>query len=280
MKVGGFALFLCAAVSCAFSTAVEAKNVISFGIVPFNSPSALVKTHRPLRDFLTERLGRKVVIFTSVDHTQFLRDAINGDFDILLTTSHFIPFLKGRYTPLVAYKSDMEISIVVGKDSPINQISDLNDKLIGLPDRLSLYHIAALRWLKNNLPEGRYQTSEFPLHMAGIIAVSNKQLDATFTGLQVFTQATEDIKRKTRILNVPPNILPPIMYAASNKLDAEMIDKVKEALFEFEKIDEGRNFFLKTGYIGFRKVTQQDMDSVKKYIKEVEEMSGIKIEDI
>ncbi|MDR0746647.1 MAG: phosphate/phosphite/phosphonate ABC transporter substrate-binding protein [Helicobacteraceae bacterium] len=278
MRAGSFALLLCAAISCAFCAAPE--KVIKLGIVPFNSPAALVKTHRPLRDFLAQRLGCDVAIFTSVDHTQFLRDIVNGEFDILLTTGHFIPFSKGIYTPVAAYKSNMEIAIVVGKNSSINKISDLNDKLIGLPDRLSLYYIAALHWLKKNLPEGRYQISEFPLHMAGIIAVSNRQLDAVFTAKQVFMQSSEEIKGKTRVLDIPAYILPPIIYATSDNLDAETIKKVREALFEFEKTDEGKEFFLKTGYIGFRKITQKDIDSMNTYTQEVEELSGIKIEDI
>jgi ABC-type phosphate/phosphonate transport system substrate-binding protein len=54
------------------------------GIMPFNSPVTLLKTHQPLIRHLEASLGRAVVVNTSSDYTTFVNQLLDGQFDIAI----------------------------------------------------------------------------------------------------------------------------------------------------------------------------------------------------
>ncbi len=61
---------------------------LRMGIMPFNSPVTLLKTHQPLIRHLEASLGRAVVVNTSSDYTTFVNQLLDGQFDIAIAGPH------------------------------------------------------------------------------------------------------------------------------------------------------------------------------------------------
>ncbi|MDD2501975.1 MAG: PhnD/SsuA/transferrin family substrate-binding protein [Geobacter sp.] len=239
------------------------------GIMPFNSTLALFKTHQPLRQHLQNVLGRKVDFYTSPDYEAFLKDSLEGQFDLLITGPHFaVMSMKSGYQPLFHYKAVLQPLFVVKKESSIVTISDLKRKKIGLSSRLSISSIGGLKWLEDHgLKVGRdFQFFERPTHGAAVAAVAIGELDAALTTFTPLKQVPEDIRSTTKLL-VTDIKTPHLMTLAHARLGIKEIERIRAALLAFQTVPAGKTFFQETGYIGYEPVTATDIKKLQPYIE-------------
>jgi phosphonate transport system substrate-binding protein len=244
------------------------NRVLKLGIVPFTSSAALLRIHQPLRDHLTRALGCEVMIYTSRDHENFLDDALEGRFDILVTTAHFLPILsKNGFIPLVRYETPFYLLLVVKKDGGVHGVKDLRGRRVGLPDRLSLYHIAGIHWLESTgMKAGKdYSLSEYASHMAELIAVSNDWLDVAITGLPPWQQLSADMRARLRLVDPGGLYLSVMTTLASRELGEKLVEDIRAALLSFPQSPEGKEFFVSTGYGGYVASVPADIEEGRVY---------------
>jgi phosphonate transport system substrate-binding protein len=256
-----------------FADDIDERKTIRFGIAPFNSASGIVKTHRPLRDYLSEKLDETVTIYTSVNHEKFLSDGIEKRFDMIATPAHFAPFFYEKgYIPLVKYKTPLDFIFVVQKDSSIRKISDLKGKRIGIPDYLSLYYVVGLRWLKERENEigGAYALVEEPGHAAAIAAVAANKIDAAITGSPPFTFLEANVQSRLSWIELEKIELPSLITMVDKSLGDERIEKIREALETFHATEAGAAFFRSSGYNGYLKATKKDVNAADSFKYDVE----------
>ncbi|GHV08382.1 hypothetical protein AGMMS50229_16720 [Campylobacterota bacterium] len=250
-----------------------ADSPLRVGIVPYNSTAALMQTHKPLRDFLSQKLGRKVVLYSSKDHAHFFQETLNGRFDVVLTTGHFMPaMIKKGFEPLLCYRSRLEISVVVRKDSDIKTIEDLRDKTIGLPDYLSLFYIGGMQWLDSVGLAKHYNIVEQASHITAIMAVASKRIDAAITSIYPLRQASKETQEQVVALSLTTVSFPSILMLADKKLGDQTVKDIADAFLAFELSEAGRQFFVDTGYIGYRAVTNDDIKAFNEYAKLTEKI--------
>ncbi|MDR2151630.1 MAG: phosphate/phosphite/phosphonate ABC transporter substrate-binding protein [Helicobacteraceae bacterium] len=252
----------------------EANATIRFGIAPFNSATGLVKTHRALRDYLSARLGAPVVIYTSVNHEAFLNDGLEKRFDLIATPAHFAPFFYEKgYIPLVKYKTPLDFIFVVREDDKIAKISDLKGKRIGIPDFLSLYYVVGLRWLNEHQKEigEDYEQVKEPGHAAAISSVAANKIDAAITGTPVFAFASRSFSHRLKAVTFEKIELPPLMTMIDKSLGEATIDKTLKALEAFQTTEEGAEFFRFSGYGGYNRASEADIESAKVFALYVEQ---------
>lgn len=249
--------------------AAHKEGILRLGIVPFNSISALLRIHRPLRDYLARVLKRDVRIYSSRDHEQFLNNALDGYFDVLITTAHFLPMLvDDGFAPLLRYRGPLELTLVTRKDNRIESAEDLRGQHIALPDRLSLYHIVGMQWLDSlHLQAGKdYFPEEYPSHVAAILAVKAGRADIAVTANTVWAQMGEDVRSHLRPLDTTNHsILPAMMTLARGDLGETEIARIRAALDAFPESPEGKQFFAATGYGGYVEVTADDVAAGRLY---------------
>ncbi|GHU11224.1 hypothetical protein AGMMS50225_16280 [Betaproteobacteria bacterium] len=238
------------------------------GIAPFASTSTLLRVHQPLRDHLTRVLGRKVMIYTSKDHEHFLDDALAGDFDMVITTVHFLPMMMEEgFVPLVRYKNPFYLMLVVKQDSDIRSVKDLRGRRIGLPDRLSLFHIAGLQWLESTgmKVDVDYALSEQPSHMAGIFAVDHDRIDAAVIARPVWLQLDAETRIRFRMIDAGGVRLPTMATLAHRNLGEDLVEQISAALLAFPDTPAGEAFFTRSGYGGYVKLLPAELDAGKDY---------------
>jgi ABC-type phosphate/phosphonate transport system substrate-binding protein len=255
---------------------------LRLGIAPFTSTATLLRVHQPLRDYLTHRLGRMVIIYTSKNHEQFLNDALDGSFDIVITTAHFLPMMmEDGFVPLVRYKNPFYLMLLVKKDSDIKSVKDLRAHSIGLPDRLSLFYIAGLQWLDSTgMKIGvDYFLSEQPSHMAGILAVDHDRIDVAITGRPVWLQLEAEVREHFRVIDSGGVRLPTMTTLVHRDLGNEMVEKVRAALLEFPDTPGGQKFFTAAGYGGYVESTPADLEAGRVYERIVRQLWEPKLKE-
>jgi phosphonate transport system substrate-binding protein len=244
-------------------------RTLQLGIVPFSSTTALLRVHQPLRGYLMRTLDREVTIYTSRDHGHFLDDALDNYFDIVITTAHFLPMLaEGGFVPLVRYRNPFDLLLVVKKESKIQSSGDLRGHHIGLPDRLSLFHIAGMQWLEaTGMKAGvDYALSEHASHTDGMLAVDDGRIDAIITGRPPWLQLDAEVRGRLRLVEAEGGErLPAMMTLARPGLGEDMVEKVRAALLAFPGSPEGQAFFAAAGYGGYVAPVPADIEAGRVY---------------
>ncbi|MDR0702496.1 MAG: phosphate/phosphite/phosphonate ABC transporter substrate-binding protein [Azoarcus sp.] len=245
-----------------------AGKVLRLGIAPFYSAPALLRTHHPLRDHLSRVLKTDVVVYSARDHERFLGSALDAGYDIVISPVHFLPMLaQAGFTPLVRYRAPLELLLIVRKDSGIERLADLRGRRIGLPDRLSLYHILGMKWLDtlDLRPETDYTLSETPSHMALLLAVHAGQTDVGVTGHPPLLLLDANVRDRLKALDVGHPVFPSLVTLAHADLGGKEIGRIRAALEVFPESPEGRRFFASSGYGGYVPATMNDVKQARSY---------------
>lgn len=241
---------------------------LRFGILPFNSTLALMKTHQPLRQFLQARLGRPVEIFTAPDYQSFLREQLDGNYDLMITPPHFgLMALDKGYVPLYHYKARMEPIMVVRKDDAAADAKGLRGRRIAIANRIAFASMAGLKWLgeKGMRPERDFVLQERPTHGAAIAAVAVGDADGAITTTTLLGQVPEDVRQRLRYFSSEIR-LPHVLFMAHKRLGATEAQRIKDALRAFEGAPEGQAFFKETSYIGFEELDAKELEAYKPYL--------------
>jgi len=200
---------------------IPEKKELTLGFFPIVSTVALFKRFSPLRDYLTESLGRPVLLETAKDFPTFLERTDNRKYDIVVTAPHFAVRASdsGKYVIRSTLVKDVKQLFVVLKDSPIKNIEELANKKIATPPRSALMTMMGQRYLSeaglndNRKPKYRAFTS----HNASNQALLGKEVDAAIASSNLIQKA---IKRgePLRILQVG-NKLPNMALLVASDLD-------------------------------------------------------------
>ena len=248
------------------------------GIMPFNSPLALLRTHQPLREHLQRSLKRPVELYTSSDYFTYMNEALDQKFDVLIAGPHFGAMAIDRgYVALVRYKATLQPILVVRGESPIVDVADLRGRRIGLSSRLSISSIGGVRWLQDHgLRMGRdYQISERATHGAAVAAVAVGDLDAALTTHTPLNQIPADVRAQVRILPTEINV-PHLMTLAHRRLGQHEIERIRDALQDVsDRSAEGRKFFSETGYLGYQPVVAEDLATMRPYVELTRKLMGM-----
>lgn len=241
---------------------------LRLGIMPFNSPLALLRVHQPLREHLQARLGMPVDIVTSPDFPRYVDDVRNGRFDVVILAPHFaiLAYQDKGFRPLLHYRNLLEPLLVVRRDSSIQQPADIRGKAVAVASKLALVTIVGLqRFRQDGIAYPReVRLEERGTHGAAIAAVAVGEVDAALTVDTTLRQVPGDIQAKLRTIPLGVS-LPHLVTMANPALGEPLIDKIRAALASFPDTDGGRRFFAETGYGGYDILDRQDVRQLTPY---------------
>ena len=247
---------------------------LKLGIMPFNGPLALIKTHQPLTAHLERSLGRKVVVFTSPDYFTHINQLLAGDFDLAITGPHFGAMAANRDMQLLfRYAIDLQPVFVVRQDGPIDAAEALRGKTIALSSRLSISSIGGIKWLQDKgfVLNRDFRVIEYSSHGAAVAAVVAGTADAAITTHTPLRQIPEDVRSRTRLLTSDIRV-PHVMTLANRRLGSAEIERIRKTMAAFPNTPEGKTFFIETGYKAYVPVSQEDLDSLQDFIEPTRQM--------
>lgn len=118
------------------SRAADARRSFSFGVVPQQSASALARAWIPLFDVLAERAGAGLRFATAPDIPTFEKRLAAGAYDFAyMNPYHYTVFSQKPGYRAFAHEKGNRLRglVVVRRDAPLHQLSDLAGREVAFP---------------------------------------------------------------------------------------------------------------------------------------------------
>ncbi len=257
------------AVAGKYSTKREKVKPLTFAILPFLSPIALTKRFAPLRDYLSEKLGREVVIETASSYEAFTEKTDNGEYDFVLTAPHFtlMAIDSGKYDLRAAYLKKLQANVIVKTDSDVASVKDLAGKQIGVPPVKAIMTIAGILYLegKGLVADKAAHYKAYKSHNAAMLAAVSGEVDAAIaSNFQVQSQIQKGLP--IRIVG-ETRTYPGMGLLTARRLPEKIKDGFEEALVSMTENEQGKSVLKEIRYPGYKPAKSADFEPARVFLK-------------
>ncbi len=247
----------------------DSEKPLIFGFLPSRSSVALFKQYTPLRDYLTQQLGHTIILETAADYSSFLQDTNNRKYDFVLTAPHFalLAIDSGKYEAPVTYTKALMADILVAKDGPITDLSQLAGKKIALPPESAIISMAGRHFLNlHGLTKATGVTYVYSnSHNAGIHAMLAGDVSATVVSTNITLQF---LKKNAPIRRLATTkALPGMAFLVARDLPDKLRRAYGHALTQMDDTQAGKAALAKMGYPGYREARPQEFESARPYLQ-------------
>ncbi len=255
---------------CFNTSASEQNKELKFGSVAMDIPAEMHKRLKPLTQYLSKALNRRVTLHLSPNMGIAIRDTINGNVDLSYLTP--VAYLKARaksnaqllVKTVTNGKASFQLMIVVKQNSKIKKLDDLIGKSFAFGDERALLQRAVV--VGADLKLDQFKKIIFLGHYDNIArAVLNGDFDA---GILKDTKAFRWQGKGLRILYSSPN-LPPYNITASKNIGSELLKQLKDAFLSLDSMNLDHLKVIKAidkKYNGFAPTSDAEYDVVRKLI--------------
>lgn len=250
------------------SMAQQTKPLV-FGLLPSESASSKFRRYAPLRVYLTEKLGREVILETARDFKTFIRRTADRQYDFLETAPHFIlPAVEsGKYQVITTINKPLTAQVVVRNDSSLKSISNINNRIVATPSAKAIITKIGKESLKKALGEKEKNLTyvEYATHNAAYEAVVNRSADVAVISVNVY--------KKARKYSVPirsigeSEAIPNMSILVATDLKPEFARKLQHTLVDMQGNESGQQVLRTMAYPGYRKTSIKEFETLKKYRK-------------
>ena len=234
-------------------------------------PTAMHRRLKPVTDYLTRELGRKVTLKLSPDLSNAADDVARGNVEIAYLTP--VAYIKAREkggVRLIAKTvtkgmSSFKLAVVVRKDSPIKSIKDLAGKNFAFGDQAAILQRAVVVNAGMRLEQlGSYK---FLGHYDNIArGVANGDFDA---GILKDTTAYQWEQKGLRILYFSPS-LPPYNIVTSRHVPEKLAHEIQQAFLKLNSKNPEHMAIISSldpGYDGFAVADDAEYNIVRTLIR-------------
>ena len=255
------------------SSTQAAQDPLVMGIFPRNKATETTTMYTPLANYLSERLGRKVILETSKDFDSFWKGVMERKYDIVhYNQYHYIQSTQAY--KVIAHNQEFGKDAVAGalfvrKDSGINELAQLRGRTIifgGGKDAMLSYIAPRFLLMQAGLKESDFKT-EFAVNPPNAaLALYNKQADAAGGGdilidLPVVKNAVNTQELKLLAATEPLLFLP---WAVKRTMPAKLGETIQSLLVELGRSDAGKDILKAAMTTGMGKAEDKDYDRHRK----------------
>lgn len=272
------ALFGLIAMAAVAPAAHAAEEPIVLGIFPRYKATETTTMYTPLSNYLSERLGRKVVLVTSKDFDSFWKELMERRYDIVhFNQNHYAR--SAHLYRVIAHSQEFGRSAVAGalfvrKDSGITNLSQLRGRTIifgGGKDAMMSYVAPRFLLMQAGLDEDDFK-SEFAVNPPNaLLALYSKQADAAGGGdilidLPVVKNAINTQELVTLAVTEPLLFLP---WAVKRTMPTKLAESIQAILVSLDTADAGKNVLKSARTTGLEKAADKDYDPHRKMMHAV-----------
>ncbi|WP_107851553.1 phosphate/phosphite/phosphonate ABC transporter substrate-binding protein [Oceanimonas marisflavi] len=241
------------------------QPVYSFGIVPQQTPSQLLHAWAPVLRYLEQETGARFVFRTAPDIPTFEQRTAAGEYDFAyMNPYHFTVFNQGEqgYQAVArARDSTLQGIVVVRKDSPIQQLNELDGATLAFP--------APAAFAASILPQAHFRAQHIaftPRYVSSHDSVYQAVAAGLFPaggGVERTFMATDaSVREQLRILWTTPGHTPHAI-AAREGLNAALVQQVQRALVTLEQNADAATALDRLKIKGFTAAQNADWNDVR-----------------
>lgn len=261
-----------------------AEGALVMGIFPRNKPAETIAMYTPLANYLSERLGRKVVLVTAKDFDSFLQEVHERRFDIVhYNQYHYINSAKSY--KVVAFNQEFGKSAVAGalyvrKDSGITSVSQLKGRTIvfgGSKDAMLSYIAPRFLLMQAGLRESDFNTRIAVSPPNALLALFHRQADAAGGGDILIDLPAVKNAINTQELTVLATTEPLLFlpWAVKRSMAPKLSESIQSILLTLSESDAGRSVLKAAKTTGMGKADDKDYDPHRKMANSVFGPTGI-----
>ncbi len=212
----------------------NSSDTLYFGLLPYLSTTALIKTWQPFANLIEQTLHKKVIIKTAPDFRSFIQRTAEGRYDLLMTAPHFaaLAVKTHGYRLIAGHDHDLAGDIVVAKTATFQSINDLRGKTVATPDPLAAVSLLMeLTFRQYGLtPNKDIRIKTTTSHNAALVDVAEGRAAAAVTvgGLYRRLNASNRFGQLKKLATTDK--IPHIMYIANPSFPEDDILKLQKAL--------------------------------------------------
>ena len=234
----------------AASTPEESSNPLVMGVFPIVSSVALFKRFAPLKDYLAQKLGRKLTLETAKNFPTFVHRTAKRQYDIVITAPHFslLATDSGDYQIVARPKRDLVSLIVVPNISAITDVSQLSGKVIATPPAPALSTRSGKDYLIAKGLRGANAAiyKSYKSHNAAYQAALANDAAAALVSINAVNKALDRGIPLRIIDKLPP--LPAMPTLVATNLNEALAKDVERILVDMEKTKEGKATLKEVGF--------------------------------
>lgn len=270
-------LLLLACLPVAAATAARAApdradpaRPLVLGILPFMSPIALLERFAPLRDHLSEQLGRPILLETARDYPEFIRRTGARHYDAVITAPHFVALAleNDAYQVRATYADPLSAVVLVGRDSDVRRLSDLAGASVATPPEHAI-----VSWVGATLIDGATgrevsaQYRAYPSHNAAFRAVAAGEVSAAVVSVSLCSAqqlAANGLRELGRSADFPA-----MGILVASDLPPTLQERFSTGLVTLHDSAAGRAVLERIAYPGYRRATADDFEGLRPYVARV-----------
>lgn len=255
-----------------------AQDALVMGVFPRRQATETTTMYRPLADYLSQHLGRRVTLVTSKDFESFWQGVLSQRYDIVHYNQYHYVRSAQDYT-VVAHAEEFGKDAVAGalfvrKDSGITRLEELRGRTIvfgGGRDAMLSYIAPMFLLMQAGLNEADFR-SEFAVNPPNtLLALYHRQADAAGGGdilidLPPVKNAIDGSELKVLAATEPLLFLP---WAVKRTLPGKAREAIQSILVELDRDAAGRAVLKAARTTRLRKAQDRDYNPHRKMIDAV-----------
>lgn len=269
-----FAVLIGSALALGLPAAAPAAEpdpaLLKVALLPDENASALIKRNQPLKDYLEEKLGKKVELIVTTDYSSMIEAMRFGRIDLAYfgPLSYVLARTKSEIEPFAAMVKDGKPtyrSVVIGNaKAGVNSLADIKGKKMAYGDRASTSsHLIPKTMLKEaGLVHDRdYQQHFLGAHDAVAVNVANGNADAGALSEVIWNSLIERKlveASKVKVLGYSKEY-PQYPWTMRSDLTPALKEKARKAMLELKDPVVLKNFKAE----GFSPITDKDYDVIR-----------------
>lgn len=246
----------------------EPARAFSIGVAPHSSARLIIGMYQPLRQHLERTLGQPVEIVTAPDFTEFARRAMQGRFDLVITTGHQARLLQSDagYLPLLTYQAEFRAVALVPRDSPVRTHADLDGSTVFGLSPASLVTLWGEHWLhRNGIRDTNMRYVSAADSIAQLLLKGEGKL--AFTSLANYQNLPPGIQSQLLIFDESLSMAGRVYLL--NQRHGNRREDIEKALWRFAETPEAAEYFAQHKLKGYRRLAHRELNEMEPYANEV-----------
>lgn len=249
----------------AFALAETAQGKLVFGVYPYLSASQVMAQFAPLRDYLEQTMGRRVVMVSSPNFNTFIERTARGEYDLIFTAPHMARLAEQRdgWRRVAQSEGRIVALLLVRNDSPLHGVENLRGKKIAVGSRQSItYQLIDRALRRDGLALGVNVEATVPASFSNVIhSVMKREVDVGATITAIWNVAPAEQRASLREIYRSEDG-PGFLLMGNPQLDEPTLEKLRSALLRFNQQPAGRAFFRNTQLASFQPLDDAAMRAI------------------